>query len=1071
MTGARSRPGSRISIALTLAIGIAASACQTAMSVEEAKKVAATFGSASFVPPPRTISDITAVLDQQKRTEPESAARLQADEVPPSTTDRDVLSRFYYRRGMAARQIGRAQQEIDDLTKAVTFAPSLSEYAPSPTEYHLPGAFPPIYIILYDLGTAELRGGSISRYVEYRRQALQAIPPNDPGWLLTINLELASILAHLGRLKEAEASFAEASIVFYQSFRWSNQRPEWISARETQMSGAKGHLLQVTGRHAEAEASFRRAIAVLAAEPHYERHPWRDELHLFLAVTLADQGRLVEAENEARKALLGALAKRGRYSPHTAWMLRGLVRVLLEQGRYRESEQLARAVVDIYEKTRVAPDSSMLAGARALLALALGFQRRYEEALREYEASRAPLRGDPMVLERIGGVGYAMVLLRTGHVDRALEVLSVTLERSRGVRGERHRDTAQIRGYLAEAYAARGDAAAALREFREATALLLTRSADGDDGTTTPRAMDQHLAAIVSSHIDFLAAIRGTTLEREAGIDATEEAFRLANAARGRSVQRALNASAVRAVAKSPVLADLVRRKHDSQWQLNALHSLLGSLLSQPRDERDPKVVANLTSQIEVLKRALAVMAAQIEKEFPAYADLINPKPITVDEARAMLRPGEALITTLATRERTFVWAVPHAGPVAFTSAPIGVQELETSIATLRMALEPRARTLGDIPDIDLTLAHRLYRALLEPVRSGWQDAPHLFVVADGPLGQLPLALLPTRSVALPADSGPIFSNYRQVPWLVRSHAVTRLPSVASLATLRALPLGAANRRPLIGFGDPYFSKEQAALAAQEQVARVAPDAGRPKEVAALTTRGISITLRSSPPVFDSSHLAMLPRLPDTAEEIQSLARAMNADPTRDVFLGHRANEERVKALDLTNYRVIAFATHGLVPGDLDGLTQPALALSAPDVAGVEGDGLLTMDEILALRLNADWVVLSACNTASGEGAGSDAISGLGRAFFYAGARALLVSNWPVETTSARALTTDLFRRQQGSPGATRAQSLQQTMNWLIDEGTFVDAESGKTVFSYAHPIFWAPFTLIGDGGEDGSGR
>jgi len=238
-----------------------------------------------------------------------------------------------------------------------------------------------------------------------------------------------------------------------------------------------------------------------------------------------------------------------------------------------------------------------------------------------------------------------------------------------------------------------------------------------------------------------------------------------------------------------------------------------------------------------------------------------------------------------------------------------------------------------------------------------------------------------------------------------------------------------------------------------------------PRESVILATRAMPISFRSSPPAFDSAQLAKLPRLPETADEIRGLAQAMNADPTRDVFLGARANEGIVKTLDLAGYRVLAFATHGLVPGDLDGLTQPALALSAPDVAGVAGDGLLTMDEILSLRLNADWIVLSACNTAGGQGAGSEAVSGLGRAFFYAGARALLVSNWPVETTSARALTTDLFRRQQGASGVSRAQALQQTMNWLIDRGELVDAESGQTVFSYAHPIFWAPFTLIGDGG------
>ncbi|MBI2000371.1 MAG: CHAT domain-containing protein, partial [candidate division NC10 bacterium] len=130
-----------------------------------------------------------------------------------------------------------------------------------------------------------------------------------------------------------------------------------------------------------------------------------------------------------------------------------------------------------------------------------------------------------------------------------------------------------------------------------------------------------------------------------------------------------------------------------------------------------------------------------------------------------------------------------------------------------------------------------------------------------------------------------------------------------------------------------------------------------------------------------------------------------------------------------------------------------------------DGDGVLTMEEILGLRLNADWVVLSACNTASGSGAGSEAVSGLGRAFFYAGARALLVSNWPVETTSARALTTELFQRQQANPNLTRAQALQQTMNWLMDAPGFVDATTNTVLFSYGHPIFWAPFTLVGDSG------
>ena len=130
-----------------------------------------------------------------------------------------------------------------------------------------------------------------------------------------------------------------------------------------------------------------------------------------------------------------------------------------------------------------------------------------------------------------------------------------------------------------------------------------------------------------------------------------------------------------------------------------------------------------------------------------------------------------------------------------------------------------------------------------------------------------------------------------------------------------------------------------------------------------------------------------------------------------------------------------------------------------------DNDGLLTMGEIFGLKLDADWVVLSACNTGSGEGAGAEAVSGLGRAFFYAGTRALLVSNWPVETTSARALTSELFKLQAANDNLSRAEALRQSMFSLIEGPGFVDPESGKTIFSYAHPIFWAPFSLIGDGG------
>ena len=165
----------------------------------------------------------------------------------------------------------------------------------------------------------------------------------------------------------------------------------------------------------------------------------------------------------------------------------------------------------------------------------------------------------------------------------------------------------------------------------------------------------------------------------------------------------------------------------------------------------------------------------------------------------------------------------------------------------------------------------------------------------------------------------------------------------------------------------------------------------------------------------------------------------------------------------LDDRRIIVFATHGLVPGDVPGIDQAALALSNPELSGdANEDGFLTMQEVLGLKLDADWVVLSACNTASSDGSSGEALSGLGRAFFFAGTRSLLVSNWAVETTSARLLTTELFRNEERFPG-NRAEPLRQAMLTLMKRGETTD--SGQE-FSYAHPVFWAPFTLVGDPGR-----
>jgi CHAT domain-containing protein len=151
-----------------------------------------------------------------------------------------------------------------------------------------------------------------------------------------------------------------------------------------------------------------------------------------------------------------------------------------------------------------------------------------------------------------------------------------------------------------------------------------------------------------------------------------------------------------------------------------------------------------------------------------------------------------------------------------------------------------------------------------------------------------------------------------------------------------------------------------------------------------------------------------LPQLPDTADELNAVAKDLGA-AAADIHLGADASETTVKRASLADYRIVYFATHGLVAGDIKGVAEPSLALSLPKVPSPLDDGLLTASEVAELKLNADFVVLSACNTIAGDRPGAEALSGLARSVFYAGARSLLVTHWAVDSAAATRLTTSTF--------------------------------------------------------------
>lgn len=781
-----------------------------------------------------------------------------------------------------------------------------------------------------------------------------------------------------------------------------------------------------------------------------------------LSRTLSADGRPVEAEIEARSALTSTLTHRSRYAVETAWVLEALTTAVYAQGRYREAEQLARAGIDIYRVVGVIPASLTLARTRMQLVSALVGQQRWQEALLEFENLRRDLAPDPAGLHAIfqHNVDWPLVLIMAGRDREATEIAQAVVVQCQKDYGGQHYQTAIARGTLALAWARAGDRSRALAEFAAAAPALLNTARQTEGGDATSGARYQRVLLILEAYIELLTDIRGTELERSAGVEAVAETFRLADALRSQTIQRVLGQSGARAAATNGELADLVRRQQDSQQQIRALYELLSNILALPAAQQDPQTLTRLRAQLSSLEAAHQRLLAEITRNFPHYAQLVTPQPVTLEQVQASLRDGEALVALYVTPTRTLVWGVPRHGQIAFAVVPLGTEQVEQRVSNLRHALDPGVTTLGEIPEFDLAASYQLYHMLLQPVESAWNDATTLFVVPHGAFAKLPFGLLPTGSVSLKPETAALFSHYRAVPWLIRRVAIAQLPSATTLSNLRGLPPGRSDRQPFAGFGDPYFNLTQAA-AKGEDGAEIA--SGTPASTL-LASRGPMLQLRSWPQIdgMQSMVLAQLPRLPETAAELRSIAVALKADPEQDVFLGKRANVRVVRTLDLVNRRVLAFATHGLVPGDLNGLVQPALALSAPEVTGTDDDGLLTMNDILGLRLDADWVVLSACNTAAGHQAGGEALSGLGRAFFYAGARSLLVSHWPAETTSAKALTTELFRHQAQNPALTKAQALRDTMLGLIDGPGYVDPSANKTVFSYAHPIFWAPFSLIG---------
>jgi hypothetical protein len=523
-------------------------------------------------------------------------------------------------------------------------------------------------------------------------------------------------------------------------------------------------------------------------------------------------------------------------------------------------------------------------------------------------------------------------------------------------------------------------------------------------------------------------------------------------------------------------------------------------LLALPADQREPDL-GRISAEITRLTREVAELNDAIDREFPAYGALSAPSALTVDEVRSLLRPDEVVVQILVNEDAAYIWAVSQDRIEWRRAAALGSERMTSAVMELRASLQAPdvSRRDGDAlapepsPDEQLEgpgafnrlLAHALYEDLLGQVEGTIADATTLIVVANGALSALPLGVLVTET-PIGDDRNP--EDLRATSWLADRHVLVSLPSLSALRSLRCFQRGSdLTRRPAAC--PPLTEAGAASLDPADSEPLAFFGVGNP--VLGFGATPVDRSSALPPPVSAafSGRLAnvdllrRLAPLPGTGRELSSIA-AQFADRNQPavILTGNDAREPNILGRDdqgggrfrtnpdLARARFVSFATHGLLTGQGGEHAEPGLVLTPPGTASEADDGLLAASEAAQLSLRAEFVVLSACNTAAADGAGvsvgAEGLAGLGPAFFYAGARSLLVSHWAVDDNATAALMTATFAflddethgqidGRQGR-GQGRAAAFQRATR---------EVRNNPANPAWAHPGFWAAFSFVGDPG------
>jgi CHAT domain-containing protein/tetratricopeptide (TPR) repeat protein len=845
---------------------------------------------------------------------------------------------------------------------------------------------------------AALSGRSVPATSSADRGALLALAAR--GNFGTGDIQRYQNLMRVGAYNNIEENFVAAEDAFRDALALHQRL---FGADNPEQVDALVHLaLQISnqGRHDEADAMFVRAdrLAPQAADPML-----RARMDHYRAAHYVNRRDTAKATAELEQAEAAYVRAEPRVAQLAATSRRptgtGVQARPSRGGDPRERSTLSESAVALDPNVQLAAYGlADVWRVRAMVA-----QRAGDCVLARDWAQRAEALQEASGIDPAGARWRARrVAARAAACESQFAVAAADAgQASRGLRDAIGEKTPTARGLLdAGAYLdATDDNAAALSRFREGAAILRARQA----------------TAASDSVFAYLDAI-GESIRRQPGAapELAREMFEAMQLLAGGNTSAFIAQAAVRLGAGNERVRDL----QEASARLSELYIRRDAAQTTGATA---EALGRIDQEIAGLERARGESEAAVQAALPNYSQLVASAFAPAADVIAALGRGEGLLAIAlgpTHGHAVLLRGIGDGGTATAWRVTLSRREAETRVAALRRTLEPGAD--GQLAPFDLAAAHALYRDLLGPGARALNSVSSLTIASSGALASLPFAALVTKPSA-----GSNEAAWRDAAWLVRDMALAYVPSAQSFLTLRrnARASDAPNR--YAGFG--AFQPPP-----REAIRRSLPGAAC---------------------VRDADAVASLGALPLSGPEVRLAGRRLNADAS--VRLGPAFTRNSVLQGGLDRYRIVHLAAHALLPTELACLNQPAILASAP--AGGDGRGaLITAEDIVGLRLNADLVVLSACNTAGPDGRNAgEAFSGLARAFFFAGTRGLIATHWAVadESTALLMLNTVLAVADgQPGPQALRAQQVQM----------LAEAGQGESPGRWAHPFYWAPFVFAG---------